>query len=268
MKLVAVVAVVVLVAQLAPAQADSPALDPARKDQAALLVTEGSTRYDAKDFQGALDRYERAYAIYPAPKLHYNRALALLGLRRRGDAADEFERFITEARDAPPAALAHASEALIDLEKQLGRLAITSNAIGAVGIDGRAVGTTPLTVHLTPGLHEVRMTAAGRKPWRETLAIQATVTTRKLVELAPLELQVARRDPVAPDPAIGPSAIGPSAGGPSPASRDEPHRAIYGRWWFWGAIGTAVIAGAAITYVATRPPRAPATELGTIGSGP
>jgi tetratricopeptide (TPR) repeat protein len=254
MKLLTVIALVALVK---PASADPPALDPAQKAAAAQLVADGSARYNAKDFQAALDDYDRAYQIYPAAKLHYNRALALVGLRRQSEAADEFERFITEASDAPPAALAHASEALIALEKTLGRLAIMANVTGAVTIDGRAVGAAPVSVHLPPGPHEVGMTAAGRKPWRETLTIEATVTTRKLVELAPLDLHV----PSPPPTSVGPP--GPVAIDRDPEPRGEPGRSIFGRWWFWGAVGAAVVTGAALTYAATRP-GAPATELGTI----
>lgn len=252
MKLVAMVALVVMAT---PAWADPPVLDPARKDEAARLVADGSVRYDAKDYQGALERYDRAYQIYPAAKLHYNRALALAGLRRQSEAADEFDRFLAEASDAPPDALAHAREALIALDKKLGTLALTANATGVVTIDGRAVGTTPVKAHLAPGPHEVRMTAAGRKPWQATLMIETTVTTRKLAELAPLDLQVP-----APGPAAAPRPIVVDG---EPERRDEPRRSIFGRWWLWGAVGAAVVTGVALTYVATRP-HDPVTELGTI----
>ena len=251
------VALVALVVMATPAWANPPALDPARKDEAARLVADGSVRYDAKDYQGALDKYDRAYQIYPAAKLHYNRALALAGLRRHSEAADEYDRFIAEASDAPADALAQANEALVALEKKLGKLTITANVTGAVAVDGHAVGATPVTMHLTPGSHEVRLTAAGKKPWQATLTIEAAVTTRKLAELAPLDLR-------APAPAGGlEPAPTPIAVDGEPARRDEPHRSILGRWWLWGAVGAAVVTGVALTYVATRP-HDPTTELGTI----
>lgn len=57
------------------AQGESP------REQARVLGEEGLAKYDAGDFKGALEKLDRAYALYPAPTLglYSARALAKLG---------------------------------------------------------------------------------------------------------------------------------------------------------------------------------------------
>jgi tetratricopeptide (TPR) repeat protein len=55
---------------------------------------------------------------------------------------------------------------------------------------------------------------------------------------------------------------------PPPPQAPPPERPIYGRWWFWTALGVAVGTGGIVTYEATRSSSGPpATALGNIVFG-
>src|SRR5262249_33428834 len=126
-------------------------LDPAQKDRAAALVSEGSSRFAARDYAGALDKYDAAFVIYPSPKIHYNRALALEKLHRDAEAADDYELFITLATDAPRESVDQARRALAALERAVGKLEIEASVVAAATVDRRAVGTTPVKLHVAVG---------------------------------------------------------------------------------------------------------------------
>lgn len=72
----------------------APASDPARK-QAAAAVEAAARAFAAGDYARALAGFERAMALRPAPKLHFNLGVCheelMLAARARGDAAAESE---------------------------------------------------------------------------------------------------------------------------------------------------------------------------------
>ncbi len=237
-----------------------PALDPAKKDAAAKLVEEGTTRLDRSDFQGAFDRYREAFQLYPSPRLHFNLALALEGLGRRDVAADEYALFLDLASDAPAEARGQASRQLANLDHDFGQLAITSNVSGAlVSIDGAEVGPAPVKRHFAVGSHVVRIAAPGRKTFETTSTVTAGATLPvagdPIVDLVPVA-----------EPRLTPIVVTPPPQQLPPPERrdDEVHASILGKWWFWGAVGVVVLGGAVITYEATRAPSPPSSELGVL----
>jgi len=69
-----------------------------------------------------------------------------------------------------------------------GTVHITSEPDGAeISVDGKFVGTTPSTLRLSAGSHDVELKTAGRQPWRRTLdvlkdsevSLKATLDTQK-----------------------------------------------------------------------------------------
>jgi hypothetical protein len=66
------------------AQGESP------REQARVLGEEGLTKYDAGDFKGALEKLDRAYALYPAPTLGLYSARALMKLGRLLEASRRY----------------------------------------------------------------------------------------------------------------------------------------------------------------------------------
>jgi hypothetical protein len=231
-------------------------LDPAHKDRAAALVTEGSKSFAAQDFQGALDRYDEAFKLYPSPKIRFNRALALDKLHREAEAADELDRFLAQATDAPPDALDQARRVLASLDQTVGKLSMTSAIVAEAIVDGRAVGTTPATVHLAAGSHVVALSATGYQTWTQTMNIVAGQTTQANPRLDRVRLEVTEPPP---PPVIVKQ--------PEPTPEHPPESTpIYKRWWLWTAVGV-VAAGSVTAFLVTRPPKAPATELGTFRPG-
>lgn len=65
-----------------------------------------------------------------------------------------------------------------------------------------------------------------------------------------------------------PAAATTATTSPPPPAAPPPERPIYGRWWFWTAIGVAVGTGGIVTYSATRSSSGPpTTALGNIVFG-
>jgi hypothetical protein len=244
------IAIAVIAGSAGPAVADTPALDPANRDAATKLVADGSAKLEHQDFTGALEMYREAYRIYPSPKLHFNLALALQGLHRDVEAADELDRFIGGAPDAPPDTVAQATKMLVELDRTIAKLVVVTNIDTAtISIDDQDAGTLPVTRRLAPGSHKLHATAPGKKPWDETVMLTAGVTTRKTV-LLEIDLQVK----TVPDK---------DRQLPPPVTPKHEGGSILGKWWFWTAVGVVAAGSGVIAYEATKQPGAPASELGT-----
>jgi len=70
-------------------------------------------------------------------------------------------------------------------EEGIGSVKITSEPDGAeISVDGKFVGTTPSTLRLAAGPHEIEVKAAGRQPWRRTLEVlkDSDVTLKATLE--------------------------------------------------------------------------------------
>jgi tetratricopeptide (TPR) repeat protein len=73
----------------APAGSGSPAADAAQSARALAVYEEGKRLYDARDYSGALRKFEEAAALEPGKaRWHYNRGLALRKLGRNDEARD------------------------------------------------------------------------------------------------------------------------------------------------------------------------------------
>jgi hypothetical protein len=81
-----------------------------------------------------------------------------------------------------------------------------------VFLDDGAVGVAPVEREVAPGLHHLRVERVGYASWSAQVELHPGETVTQTALLGELPRQVA----------------------PTP---------FYGRWWFWGAIGAAVVAG-------------------------
>lgn len=71
------------------------------------------------------------------------------------------------------------------LRQRDGALTVRSNVGGAtIYVDGRAVGTSPVTLPLAPGTYAVRAVALGRRPWRSEVEVKPARTAVLTAELA------------------------------------------------------------------------------------
>jgi lipopolysaccharide biosynthesis regulator YciM len=91
-----------------------------QKAVARTLMMDGVTMFDAGDFRGALERFEKAYALVSVPTvaLMIGKAHAKLGHRLE---ARRFYHMIAQSRPEPgePAASANARAHAAELEKSL-----------------------------------------------------------------------------------------------------------------------------------------------------
>lgn len=174
------------------------------------LVDEGIRLREERRDAEALERFERAYELEPAPRTLAQIALAEQALARFAEAEAHLREalaaddpFIRRHRRLLEAALAEIGAHLADLR-------VTGGPPGAtVSVAGREVGTLPLegAVRVTVGTVRVEVSAEGFEPHREELEVAAGESRELAVELsrlaeAPGDLEL--------DPAPSPSA--PSGG--------------------------------------------------------
>ncbi len=93
--LLAVCAVSVVVST-APQVASAQDADPKKILE---LIGSANDKFEKEDFQGALEDYEAAFAMYPDPSLLYRMGLSSEKLNRQVDAIDYYEKFIDAVPD-------------------------------------------------------------------------------------------------------------------------------------------------------------------------
>jgi hypothetical protein len=111
----------VLVAQVAFAQ-PKPGAD---KTDAKALMQSGVKLLEAKDYLGALAVFKDAYARFPSSKILINIGTTQKLLGRNADAANTYQRYL-EAKDADPARRGEITQILVDIDKSVGELEISS----------------------------------------------------------------------------------------------------------------------------------------------
>lgn len=85
-----------------PAVDPNAEVDAAELDEAARLLFESASRaYEAGNFTDALARYVNAYELSGRAPLLYNIAICHDRLEQKAEAADFYERFVTEVPDSP-----------------------------------------------------------------------------------------------------------------------------------------------------------------------
>jgi hypothetical protein len=225
----------VLLSLLAQASATTSAPD--AKARAQVTLKEGTQLYQQGAFADALDKFEQAYSVFPSPKLFFNIGRANRELGRPVDAVDAFEKFLSQALDAPPELLAEAKRSVQELAPKIGKLLIDCAVVDAeITVDGKQAGKAPLTdvVRVSPGRHQVTATSPQMIPAVETVDVAAgTVQTveirpRTLAEAAPVANETST-----PSPSVDLQAARPM----SPTSSDG---WWLGRKWTWVAAGTTV----------------------------
>jgi hypothetical protein len=189
--------------RVSPARADAPVPpDGATRRAARAKLVQGVRLLRREDYQGALAKFEEAYALVPSPKIHYDLGLAQLGLSHDPDALEAFESFLSDAPGAPADKRHKAEEYRAALRDRIGSVEIASDVDGAeVSIDGRSRGTTPLTrpILLAPGTHEIaaRASNGAGAPHIERIEIAPRQNLRVTLRLrTDVQLVAARSPPV------------------------------------------------------------------------
>jgi tetratricopeptide (TPR) repeat protein len=227
-----------LATRAAVAETPNEPNDRQAKARAQALLSEGTTAYGRGDYASALEKFTAAYKIFPSPKLWFNIGQANRDLGRPVEAVEAFDRFLTDAGDAPPETLAEARRSAAELKTKLGQLDVTCSIDGAeITIDGKQVGDAPLggMVWTTPGRHQVAARQPGYSPVIEDVVTEAGKAISVNLDLRPVDLRPANQP--------GDAALVGGSAEPPP---------LYRRPWFWVGVGALIGAGVTLAVILAR----------------
>lgn len=151
----------------APKPGDKPAATaPAgdKKDDPKAKYAGAVKKFNDKDFAGALGDFQDLDALKSTPQSQHYIALCLDKLGRFGEAAQWYDKFLA----APGKMTKEADDAkkrVEEIKKMPAKLHVETTPTGAtIMIDGKASGTSPTDVDLTPGKHLIHVELAGYEP--------------------------------------------------------------------------------------------------------
>jgi tetratricopeptide (TPR) repeat protein len=159
----------------------------------------GLQHFRARRFREAMHSFHVAAQLVPSADLWFNIARAHEELAEWEQAIEYYRRYLRDRVDPPDrerveariAELEERAEAARSSRLQLpttGSLVVSVDVTGAsVTLDGRAVGTTPLSdaLSLSPGRHALLVERAGYVPVRSEVQIDAGLRTAAYVDLRP-----------------------------------------------------------------------------------
>jgi hypothetical protein len=163
-RLVAMVAVCTLLGVAGEARADEA--------EAAEQFKAGAAAYARSDFRAAAQAFERAYRAEPRAAAIYNGGLAWEAANERERAADDYSKALA-LPDLAPAQAADARSRLGALEKTLGKVDVTAPSGATVSVGHVERALAPITIHLTPGSHDVAVTLLDGTTDRRSVVIAA-----------------------------------------------------------------------------------------------
>lgn len=213
------------------------------REQARVVGEEGLTRYDAGDFKGALEKLDRAYALYPAPTLGLYSARALVKLGRLLEGSRRYlevsrATLEADATDQLKQAQADATAEYGVLEKRIPvlRVEATNAAMTdiAITLNGTPVASSELAQgrRLDPGKYVVQ-------------GVHGSETKSTDVVLRESEQKVAVLQFTAPAAAPPPPIVGTAPSPSTPTDPGKPKPASSQRTFGWvlltlGGIGVGV----------------------------
>jgi len=157
------------------------------RTEAIQLLRQGNRELDRGNYRGALRLFQRAYARFQSPKLHFNMAQAWHELNRPLKALQHYELFLKGFRKADsPELYGIAFRRAFKLRGEIASVRLEINVIGAqITVDGRRVGRSPLQrpLRFLPGPHAVVVSKAGydKQVLQRKLAPGTTVLRIKLL---------------------------------------------------------------------------------------
>jgi hypothetical protein len=177
----------VMMSALSPSIASA---DPTSDDRAHAekVKAEGDSSMQQLRYVEALEAYNRAFALYPDPRLLYNRGNACMALGRYPEALEQFEAF----RDAAPQELKAKVPGLNDLienvRTRVSTLEIVTRTRGArVVLGEQIIGTTPLAhpIKVNAGTVALELDAEGYEAYQQQVLLPGGGTLRLEPNLVP-----------------------------------------------------------------------------------
>lgn len=209
-----------------------PKLDPAKKAEALKHLRAGLQLYNAGEYQKAIVEYQKAYRLYPSPKLYPNLGSCYKYMGQNLKAIGYYERFLAETEmDSPDPTIVRLRRncrlEIKTLMKRIARLRVVVKVVGAqVKIGGRLPLASPVDKRFryNPGRVSILVKKKGYYPFDRTVVLKAGA--EQLVRV--LLLQKIK---------------------PKVVIKIKPSTPIYKRWWLWTAIGVLVAGGVTATAV-------------------
>lgn len=218
--------------------------------QAAELLRQGAALYKQGDKSGTLEKFSKAYNLFPSYKIEYNIAVLLEEMGRWTASAEYFERFVTTKHKSAPGEMVQlAHQKLRKLRRKLASVTVTCNVEGAwLLVAGKEVGQLPMgfRTYYTPDKYHFAVKKRGYQRFQKSVVLRAGSHLQLEVELTHIVHPVSRPEPVPAAqtrkfPTMGKHpAVAADVPQPAPTSRP-----LYKKWWFWTAVG-AVVVGAVI----------------------
>lgn len=263
-----------LVAVPAAALAADPPGDRAHEEQ---VKAEGDFLMQQLRYGEALGAYDRAFALYPDPRLYYNRSTAYSALGRYPEALEQLEAFREHAPEALKQKVPNLDGLIDSIRVKVATLEVATRVRGArVLVRGQVVGVTPLErpAEVNAGSAEVEVSAEGYEPFSQAVELPGGETVRLELNLVPragstvllvrspvvgARIAIDRRD-VGSAPAeqvVPPGAHRIDVAHPdyepatvstvlAPGEKKTVNVALEGKkpitaqWWFWTGIGVVV----------------------------
>jgi hypothetical protein len=154
-------ALVLLVVIATPALADD-------REDARREFTAGQAADREHNYQAALEHYLRANELVSHPFTVYNIAADYEHLGKLRESATWYARYLEQTTD--PAERAKVQRLIDDMKSRPVRLSVRSTPDGAVTIDGKAAGPTPVQQTVRAGPHHVTVELEGQREDRDVVA--------------------------------------------------------------------------------------------------
>lgn len=189
------------------------AQDDAARAQAREQFNLGVSRYEANDYQGALEAFQEAYRLAPHPTVRVNMANCYEHLGRPLEALHHFEAFLAESDGASRQQRREVEAAMQRLRQQVGELRLAVAPDGAmVTIDSAETRRAPILepIRLVAGTHQIDVRLDGyRTQHREVQVVGGGSERISILLERGQDEPVAAASP-ARQPTSEPAAEGPS----------------------------------------------------------
>jgi len=166
--LLAATAAAVTVAPSAALAQGAPTED--SKDLAREHYTKGKELYEAGDFAEALKEFQEAYDAKPHPTVLKSIAECQVQVGDLAGAIDTFEKFLADPASTKKEEV---ETRLAEVKAMVGSIEVTTEPEGAgIVLDGATTGkTTPTTLEIGPGDHELVLNLDGFEPLTKVVTV-------------------------------------------------------------------------------------------------
>lgn len=187
-----------LLAAPAPKAKPAPAPAPAADDggnvaKAKELFQWGQKLYKQARYAEAISKFEEAYAVRPHPVIYFNIGKCWEQLGETAKALRAYRDYLRLAPDAKDKETV--SDAIANLERRLREKGLQQLMVFAdppnarISVDGKELGSSPASVELIAGNHQLSVTAEGFEKVERSFVMQTTRATEMTISLRPTKTE-------------------------------------------------------------------------------